>query len=303
MEYVLLVIVLGVAACFGGRYFLLKRSINHITRDIQKVAGSLEENRKVKLPSPDKGVEALLEEINSLLENMRKEAIRFGNQEANLRSQIEFISHDLRTPLTSIQGYLSLIDASELDSEGLESIEVIQRKADSLQRLIVQFYELSQLENEREPLRVQSRDVSCFLKESLALYYHTLEERGFAVMVELPEHPVEAFVNDEALERIFANLLQNASRYAVSRLKVELVEKADQVEIVFQNNSELSGDIDTEQLFEPFYMHDNSRSQGGSGLGLAIARRLADGMGAHLEAQLNGADENPDIGFILTLQK
>ena len=153
------VLALAVATWFAVRYLLLRRSLRQVDRELREIVGHLEDNRIVKLPRPDADLEALLGTVNRALEGIRRQAVAYSRREAELKAQIEHISHDLRTPLTSICGYLALVDESALDAETRESLVVVRRKADSLQRLVAQFYELSRLRGDDERLEPASVDV------------------------------------------------------------------------------------------------------------------------------------------------
>lgn len=300
---ILLIIALGVAGYFGVRYFLLVKSLNEVSNELYEVTDSLGESRIVKLPRPDKNAEVLLETINLMLAEIRKEAVEHGRRETALKSQIESISHDLRTPLTSIQGYLSLIETSKLDSESIEALEVVTRKADSLQRLITQFYELSQLEYAGDSHDLGAHDVGGVLRETLAAHYQMLSTNNLEVVLAMPEESIEVLADPDTLERIFANLIENASRYALSKLKVEVRTNAEQAQVVFSNDCDLAEEVDPEELFTPFYVGHSSRPQGSSGLGLAIARQLAKGMNARLEGTLDRSENSQSISITLTLQR
>ena len=123
------VLALAVATWFAVRYLLLRRSLRQVDRELREIVGHLEDNRIVKLPRPDADLEALLGTVNRALEGIRRQAVAYSRREVELKAQIERISHDLRTPLTSICGYLALVDEGALDAETRESLVVVRRKA------------------------------------------------------------------------------------------------------------------------------------------------------------------------------
>lgn len=221
------VLALAVATWFAVRYLLLRRSLRQVDRELREIVGHLEDNRIVKLPRPDADLEALLGTVNRALEGIRRQAVAYSRREAELKAQIERISHDLRTPLTSICGYLALVDEGALDAETRESLVVVRRKADSLQRLVAQFYELSRLRGDDERLEPASTDVGRFAREAVAEHYRLLEERGLDVRVAVPERPVCALADAAALERVLENLLHNAGKYARTTLEVTVAERCE----------------------------------------------------------------------------
>ncbi|WP_232050955.1 sensor histidine kinase [Arabiibacter massiliensis] len=300
---VALVAALAAAAWLAVRYLLLKRSLRRADAELREIVERLEENRIVRLPSPDADLEALLATVNSSLAGIRRQAVLYERREAELKAQVERISHDLRTPLTSIQGYLALVDVGALDADARASLATIRRKADALQRLIAQFYDLSRFEAEDFRLELARVDVGRLVREQVAEQYRLLEGRGLDVRVDAPRHAVEARANADAVERVLANLLHNAAKYARSRFEATVEEGEAEVAVVFANDVDDAGQLEVERLFEPHYTGDAARTQESSGLGLTIARHLAERMGATLEARAEERDGAPWLAFVLRVPR
>lgn len=302
------VLALAVATWFAVRYLLLRRSLRQVDRELREIVGHLEDNRIVKLPRPDADLEALLGTVNRALEGIRRQAVAYSRREAELKAQIEHISHDLRTPLTSIRGYLALVDDAALDAEAREALGTVRRKAASLERLVARFYELSRLQGEDAPLELGPVDVGRMLRESVAEQYRLLADRGLDVRLDVPEHAVLARANGEAVERVLANLLHNAGKYAKTALEVSMAGEGagaagagGRVAVEFANDAEGLSESALSRLFQPFFMADASRAQEGSGLGLAIARHLLERMGGSIEARLEDRDGAPWLVFRIAL--
>lgn len=290
---VLLAVALAAAAFLAARYALLKRSLRQADRELGEIVGHLEDNRIVRLPAPDADLEALLGTVNRALAGIRAQAAACARHEAELKAQVEHVSHDLRTPLTSIRGYLALVDDAALDAEAREALGTVRRKAASLERLVAQFYELSRLQGDDVPLELGPVDVGRMLRESVAEQYCLLADRGLDVRLDVPEHAVLARANGEAVERVLANLLHNAGKYAKTALEVSMTGEGagaagagGRVTVEFANDAEGLSESALSRLFQPFFMADASRAQEGSGLGLAIARHLLERMGGSIEASL-----------------
>ena len=265
---VLLAVALAAAAFLAARYALLKRSLRQADRELGEIVGHLEDNRIVRLPAPDADLEALLGTVNRALAGIRAQAAACARHEAELKAQVEHVSHDLRTPLTSIRGYLALVDDAALDAEAREALGTVRRKAASLERLVAQFYELSRLQGDDVPLELGPVDVGRMLRESVAEQYRLLADRGLDVRLDVPEHAVLA------LEVSMTGEGAGAAG-AGGRVTVE-----------FANDAEGLSESALSRLFQPFFMADASRAQEGSGLGLAIARHLLERMGGSIEASL-----------------
>lgn len=338
MVFIILGAVLTAGWYFGIRYFLLERALRKTSKELWEINGSPEQNRILRLPFPDRSLGELMESVNGTLETVRRERLTYEKREKEFQEQIENISHDLRTPLTVILGYLKMEkrrravweenrkrmqppqsgevrqeempmqrpeegrgDGSfrELWKETEETMEALERNARILEKLVAQFYLYSRVTAGDYEMEAEKVDVCRILRESMADNYRILER--LSLKTELPEHPVTVRGNREALERIFLNLLQNAGWYGESRLEVRVEEKGEgQVGIVFENDGAEMTKEELSQIFHRFYKGDSARNRDGSGLGLAIARTLAERMGGKLSAEIPEG-EAARLSFILLL--
>lgn len=301
---VLLATAVGAAAFFAARYLLLRRSLRQVDRELGEIVEHLEDNRIVHLPCPNAELEALLGTVNRALASIRQQAVAHERRQSQLKTQVESISHDLRTPLTAIVGYLALVDEGDLDADTRASLDTVRRKADALQRLVAQFYELSQLHGEDVRLERQRVDVRRMLRESVAGQYRLLTERGLDVRTSVPEHPMWVQADANGLERLIENLVHNAGKYARSAFATTLAAGPEEgrVTVTFENDVDGFAPLDVERLFEPFYIADAARTSESSGLGLVIARSLAERMGGALEAKLEDRDGVQWLCFELVLE-
>ncbi len=315
-----LMIFIVATTYFAFRYFGLERALRDTTQELTEIQGNVLQNRILHLPLPDKGLEALTKSINRTLEQIRREHLTYEKREREFQQQIENISHDLRTPLTVILGYLKWLKspAGSTSFQLAESLEILERNARSMEHLVSQFYAFSRLNAMDFALELERLDLCRLLRESLADNYQSqespgfsrefpgfsgfsLERPGFSLKIHLPEHSVMAQGNREACERIFANMLQNAGRYAHSYLDIGMSEHCGQVQVFFENDSTEITENDIPNLFHRFYRNSVSRSKGSSGLGLAIAKSLAEAMGGSLTAQALPGTEPLALRFVFTL--
>ncbi len=286
MEYVMIIIGMTGMLYFAVRLMVLKKSVKAAECQLKEINEQLEENREVKLSAPDKELEELLVEINRSLKEIRRERIVYARWETEFKQQIENISHDLRTPLTSMIGYLKLMDRTGLGEEEQEDLQRVLRKAEQLQELITQFYDYSRVTAKGYPLELERVEVTRLLREALADSYGELSGKQLEVTAELPETPVYVSGNQQALKRVIQNLLQNSVKYAVGFLKVSVREEENQVEICFINAVEGMTEQEAGRLFERFYTLDSSRGNGSTGLGLTIAKEFVEKMGGSIRAEL-----------------
>ncbi len=181
-------------------------------------------------------MEAFLCAVNENLEEIRKLRIAYAKKEENLKEEIENISHDLRTPLTAILGYLKMMDTSSMSREEQESLKIVRKKSEELQKLIGQFYELSRVSDGNFQMKLEETDAGRILRECCLSHYGLLEK--LKVELFIPEMPVKIRGNQEALTRVFVNLLQNSVRYGQTELTVFAENKENEAVFIFENDIE-----------------------------------------------------------------
>lgn len=302
-------IAVGIAAGMGlaviflaARYRMLKICIRQAGLALAEIMDSPEENRILLSTAPSREAERLLGQINRYIAYHQRERVVWQRRERLLQEQIENISHDLRTPLTSILGYLELMDRDGLSRENREALAVVERKSRYLQGLICDFYDLSRLEKADGGLKLEPVELIRMIQETALSYYPAFEERHLTVRLDLPGAPVLIRGNGEALERILHNILQNALRYARRYFQIRVCreESADlwdtktegnRICLVFCNDAEYLTQADIPCLFDRFYTGDHVRPSGSTGLGLTISRLLAQAMGGAVTARLTPEKE------------
>lgn len=287
----LYIIILLLAVFIGGyfafRYISLIYAMENSTKDLERIQQDLTQNQMLHLPVPNEHLKNLLRSFNNTLEEIQRERQRYDKREKEFQKQIENISHDLRTPITVILGFLKLLKSMQSvqlmnDKELIDSITIIQKKAEVMNDLIAQFYDYSRLQANDYQLSLARVDVARILRESLVGNYQVFEQAHLEVEVNIPERPVWVLGEIAGLNRVFLNLFQNAGRYADSFFRVRMKEGRNGVVISFVNDARDLVEEDIPQLFQRFYTPDASRLQGGTGLGLTIARKLAEEMNGSL---------------------
>ncbi|MBO5034473.1 MAG: HAMP domain-containing histidine kinase [Oscillospiraceae bacterium] len=273
--------------------FLLLR-IYALERNLRQGASQLK-NRKaegsaapLRLAAPNPAAEELMAQVNGLLREMEDQRSDFRNREQALRRQIANVSHDLRTPLTSILGYLQLLEKEELSpEERREYLSTIESRARVLQGLITSFYDLSRLEAGEYPILREKVDLREVLGELLAAYYDELEAH-FDVTVDLPEDLPQVWGDRAAMTRVYSNLLRNAMEHGSGTLSISAWSGNGEVSVRVSNGGAELTDEDLPHVFDRFYTTDKTRSGRNTGLGLAIVKALAYQMEGRAEAELTG---------------
>ena len=288
IEYIIIAVLLIISVYFGARFFLLSKSIKDVKDDFKEICEDMETSRKVTLSHPDRNLEKLLKEFNVYLRDTQKYRIDQLRREKDLRRQIQSISHDLRTPLTSILGYVELIKDNDcVEEDKIEYINIIQKKSKALQNLIQSFYDLSRLESDEYNIELKETDVHKILMEQLLTTYNDFEKRNIEAEINIGEKPIMLNVDSNALSRIYSNLIGNAVKYSISMFNVEMEEIDHQVIMKFSNDTDNLVEDDLENLFKRFYMKDKSRNNQSSGLGLTVTKLLTEKMGGEIAAELS----------------
>ena len=271
----------------GLRLFFLKRSIRQAKQALEEISQEIEENRVVKLSVPEKNLEGFLEIINQNLHVIRRQRQEYQQKELALKEQVENISHDLRTPLTALIGYLKMMNQENMDEELKTYLTIAIKKSYTLQNLISSFYELSRITAEDFSLTLEPVDAVRILKEACLDNYSLFEERNLEIQIPPLEGGMFILGNAQALERIFTNLIQNSIRYAKSQLKIRILQERETQRVTIQFSNDINPEQkveDPEKLFGRFYVQELSRSSGGTGLGLTISRHLAEQMNGSIRA-------------------
>lgn len=271
---------------------LLALRLYSLNRNLREGVKQLEGRRQEKsavplhLAAPHRASEELLSEVNGLLRDREDERADFRRREQALRRQIANVSHDLRTPLTSIVGYLQLLEDPAVDEiRRKEYLTVIEGRARVLQGLIASFYDLSRLEAGEYPMAWERVDLREVIGELLAAFYDELESR-FQVTVELSEDLPPVYGDRTAMTRIYSNLIRNALEHGSETFSVYAGEEGGEVVTRFTNGGAELSEAELPHVFDRFFTSDQTRSGRNTGLGLAIVKALAERMKGRAEAGL-----------------
>ena len=285
MKTVLIVLLALLCAVLIGRQITLERGLHRAARRIREQMAD-ETTARLSLPCPSAGAEELLVCLNELLELRQEERAVYHRKEQELRQQIANVSHDLRTPLTSILGYLQLLEGEGLSpGKRVEYLSVIEGRARTLQTFIAAFYDLSRIEGGELPLERDKVDLGRALSDQLAAAYEQIEESGLVMEVDIAPDMPPVWADGGAVTRIFSNLLTNALRHGEDTLAVKLYREGNAVVSAFSNRADGLTAEDAAHVFERFYTADKMRTGQSTGLGLAIVKALAERMGHTVAAR------------------
>ena len=286
MQYICILLFLLVLL-LAARLYFIHRALQQTTEEMIEIEDQPEQNRQLKSISMMRSLERLLGRINLIYAARQTERIHFQRREQQIRQEIENISHDLRTPLTSILGYLDLIeDADSSTKEREEYLGIIRKRAKVLQGFIQDFYEISRIEADDYPLTLTSLPVQNMIKEAIVAYYLDFEKRAIEVEVNLEEKPCYIIADKIQFERILNNLIQNALKYANWQFIIKQSSTKDSCCLQFINDNSGLTEEEINRIFERFYTGDPSRNSQSSGLGLTITKTLTQKMKGQIDARI-----------------
>jgi signal transduction histidine kinase len=206
-----------------------------------------------------------------------------------LRKTIANISHDLRTPLTSIIGYIQFLKLDNIsEAEKSEYVVIAEKRAKSLESLLNDFYELSLIESMDYELQSEKININRVVEEVVLEKYADLMNKGINPTVEIPKENIYILGDGKAFERIIENLLGNAVKYSKDRVSISLQVEKNKAFIKVSNNVDNLSKEDVQKVFDRFYMADKTRNGKGTGLGLSIAKGLIEKMNGQISASLEG---------------
>ena len=262
-----------------------KREFRRINKQIIE---NLDEYANIKTKFVDKDIENLVASINLIFDSRQKIVAEKNKNEEKIREGISNMSHDLRTPLTSIMGYLQMIKSeksSEADKK--EYMDIVKKRTKSLQQLISSFYDLSRMEGNEYNFNYKKVNLSSILCENIAVFYNDFRNNNIEPIIEIDENVKDIISDDGAINRIFSNLITNMIKHGESFVKITLRQENDVIITEFTNKATGLTAENVDKLFDRFYTVDNSRSDRNTGLGLYITKILVEKLGYNIIAQLD----------------
>lgn len=237
-------------------------------------------NTLIDISSHDKYMRELANTINIQLRKLRADRHRFQQGDMELKNAVSNISHDLRTPLTAICGYLDLLEQEEKSTTVERYIEVIRNRTEILKQLIEELFRYSVIITTEDDITKEAVEINRVLEESIAAFYVALNERKIIPSIKMPESKVICYLDGSALARVFSNLLNNAIKYSDGDLDIILSETG---EVIFANTASGLNEVQVGKLFDRFYTVEAARKS--TGLGLAIAKTLVEQMNGTISAK------------------
>ncbi len=265
------------------KIYLIKKDIASIDAEFYEILNG-DTNGLITIDGRDKSVRRLAANLNLRLKELRSLRLKYEHGDLELKNAVANVSHDLRTPLTAIIGYLELLEKEKMSADAKRYTRIIVNRIETLKQLAEELFRYSVVTSPDYDSPKERLCVNAVLEECIAAHYSSLVKAGITPQIIMPEIPVYRVVNRVALTRIFSNLLGNAIKYSDGDLSITLTKEC---EISFSNTATKLTEVQVHRLFDRFYTVENARES--TGLGLSISRVLAEKSGGEISAEY--ADE------------
>ncbi|MCM3413640.1 sensor histidine kinase [Metabacillus litoralis] len=268
------------------RLVLLKKEIKSSTRQLNELNKD-KTATKVTISYFDRDFEKLAKEINNQIDLTKKANAEKRISENEFKQAISYISHDIRTPMTSILGYIQLLEADNITPETRkEYTSTIKNSAGRLKVLLEDFFELSIIEQVDYPVKIEKMKLNHVIVEVLVGFYEEFHKKGLEPTIEIPNDDMIIITDSSAVKRVIENLVVNAFKHSNGQISIRL-EKADSsIKLTISNSVSNLNELNVQHMFDRFYKADQTRTGKGTGLGLPIAKSLMEKMNGTLTAEL-----------------
>lgn len=259
----------------------LYKSMEEIQRELTEHL-STDTNTLISVSSGDRHVRQLAADLNRELRRLRKQRKKYENGDRELKEAVTNISHDLRTPLTAIMGYLELLKQTALPvpAETTRYLSLMENRILSMKQLTEELFRYSVIMSREQDMCLEMVDINAALEESIAEFYAALTQKNIVPKISMPKGHIYRELDKKALSRVFGNLINNALKYSDGDLEICL--ETDGV-IRFTNTAAGLDEIQVGRLFDRFFSVDTARNS--SGIGLSIARALVEQMNGQIDAK------------------
>ncbi len=243
------------------------------------------------------GIGMLSDRLNDLLELRRKEKQYYQEKETLIADTYTNLSHDIRTPLTSLDGYFQLMEACENVEEQRRYLNIIHERIHSLNEMLEELFMFTKLKNESYRLELTSCCINRILKETVFSYYDEWVRREIQPDIQITEEQLYIDGNKQGLSRIIQNVIKNGLDHGEKKIRIVLKREQNRAVLRISNQVTASEQIDIEHVFDRFYKADAARSKTSTGLGLSIAREFVRRMNGEIGAKIEKNEFIVEMSF------
>lgn len=268
-------------------YLFHRREVTRLSQKLQTLLHSFT-HAELTLDFPYSDITDLVNALNELLRVYHKQVYSLQKKDEAIKETITNLAHDLRTPVTAIQGYTQmLLQSPELSEEDLDAAAVINERLNVLNQLLNQLFEFARIEADEMEFSYTTFDLNAVLRSVAVSFFKSFEERKIIPALSIAEISFPFYGDEKAVTRIFENIISNALSHGKSDYHFSSYDDNENYHFSFQNFTDSINESDIDKIFNRFYTTDLSRSRKTTGLGLTIAKNLTVKMGGSISASLN----------------
>lgn len=281
---ILIILAVGIVGLLW-MLLMVMRQIKEICRQLSYIEKE-DTNRIVTVQISGFGIGKMVNYMNDILLKERNRRKVYMEKEERIQQVYTNLSHDIRTPLTSMDGYVQLLGQVKDEEKQKKYLRIIRERIESLKEILEELFTFTKLKDPDYELALSELNVNRLLKQTIFSYYDNWQVRGIEPQLEIAEEELKILGNETALKRTFQNIIKNALLHGKKDIFIGLQKEGQQVVLLFENSISGEQQIDTEQVFERFYKGDASRTHTSTGLGLSIAKEFVELMQGEISARV-----------------
>ncbi|NYF26081.1 sensor histidine kinase KdpD [Sporosarcina sp. JAI121] len=277
--------------------YFVKRELRKLKQKVKEITTRASFGSRLSFDFREKELMQLVDEMNVMIDAFEEKNRQAKQMEENVKLSIAGLSHDLRTPLTSINGYVQLLQGTTDETKRAHYGKIIEQSVNRLMEMTDHFYDLARIETNQKEMALSSISLSTVVEEIFLSFYEQFEEQKIELQFPEEMHDRHIIADKFMLIRVLQNIAQNILRYAKSKAVISYGNDGDYVVFVIKNDSKSDSKVAVEKVFTRFYTEVTSRTNTeASGLGLYLSKKIVEKMNGNMDAELNGN------WFILTIR-
>lgn len=262
----------------------MKKSLKEIEISLEQILKE-DTNNLISISTSDKDIRKIAQILNKNLQDLRKQKLQYQNGNQELKRTITNISHDIRTPLTGIIGYMDLIKEEADEHKKQKYLEIIERKANDLTLLTEQLFNYSKTMDTPTHIKKETHCINEIIEETLVSFYSIFKANNIVPEIDICKEKIYKNIDKNTMTRVFENILSNVSKYSDGNFKVKL---EDDGKITFSNKAESLDATTVQKIFDRYFTVENAKKS--TGIGLSIAKQLIELNGGKILAKYQNGD-------------
>ena len=282
------------------KYILYRRQIGELCRQLSFLKETTTNNRLTTYMT-ERELLLLAELINDIYDKHEQSELALREKERRMKELIANVSHDIRTPLTSLKGYFELLMQEYGDKQSDREMQyamVMNERMNTLNDLLDELFTYTKLQSDDYVLELSEYDITRLILDTLFSFYGIFKDKGIEPVLDINKTSVITSCNEVAVKRVVANIIRNAMLHGTGDIRIKYGMTDGGVEFICSNRVANPDEVDVDMVFDRFYKADKARNKSSTGLGLAIARELVERMGGSITARMDGDEFEIRVGMV-----